>query len=122
LVHYGAGSYADTKYDRFNRAVRDAARRLRQTGKPVGLIVAHSNHAWVMTGFTSSADPALDSRAKITSVYVMGPLYPRDSKNGYDPAPNTQISYDGLKRYLTRYYDSLGPNNEWEGSFVTILP
>src|SRR4051794_14129947 len=122
LVHYGAGRYSDIKNDRFRRAVRDAARRLRQTGKPVGLIVAHSNHAWVMTGFTANTDPALDSRATISSVYVMGPLYPRSAHNGYDPAPNTQISYERLKSYLTRYYDSLGPDNEWEGSFVTILP
>ena len=35
---------------------------------------------------------------------------------------NNGISYEGLKSYLTRYYDSLGPNNEWEGSFVTVLP
>jgi hypothetical protein len=122
LVHYGAGSYADVSYDRFHRAIRDAARRLRQTGKPVGLVVAHSNHAWVMTGFESTADPAFDANAEVTSVYVMGPLYPRKSHNGYDPAPNTRISYEAMKSYLTRYYDRLGPKNEWEGSFVTILP
>ena len=75
-----------------------------------------------MTGFTATADPAFDSRATITSLSIMGPLYPRSSHNGYDPAPNTRIGYDRLKGYLTRYYDSLGPKNEWEGSFVTILP
>ncbi len=122
LVHYRAGNYADVKYEHFRRAVRDAARRLRQTGKPVGLVVAHSSHAWVMTGFTASSDPALDANATITSVYVLGPLYPRKTHNGYDPAPDTRIDYDHLKRYLTRYYDRLGPKNEWEGSFVTILP
>jgi hypothetical protein len=122
LVHYGAGAYSDASSDHFKRAVRDAARRLRQTGKPVGLIVMHSSHAWVMTGFSATADPALDSRAQITAVYVMGPLYPRKSQHGYDPSPNTRFSFDGLKAYLTRYYDSLGPDNEWEGNFVTILP
>jgi hypothetical protein len=122
LVHYGAGAYADVKSDHFRGAIRDAARRLRLTGKPVGLVVAHSNHAWVMTGFTATSDPGFDRRATITSVYVLGPLYPRKSHSGYDPSPNTRIGYDHLKRYLTRYYDSLGPKNEWEGSFVTIVP
>ena len=75
LVHYGAGAYHDARVAHFKEAVRTAALRLRQTGKPVGLVVAHSSHAWVMTGFSATADPALDPQATITAVYVMGPLY-----------------------------------------------
>ena len=75
-----------------------------------------------MTGFSATADPALDPQATITAVYVMGPLYPRKPHDGYDPSPDTRLSFDQLKSYFTRYYDSLGPHNPWEGSFVTILP
>lgn len=122
LVHFGGGSYAWVSNDSFKRSIRQAALAIRETGKPVGLVVAHSNHAWVMTGFDAKTDPALDSAAVITAVYVMGPLYPRPAHNGYDPAPDTRIAYQDLKRFHSRYFDSLGPDNPWEGTFVTIQP
>lgn len=122
LTNFGGGHYEDVSNPRYKRSIRFAVRRLRQTGKPVGLVVAHSNHAWVLTGFESATDPALDHLAQIKALYVMGPLWPSTNSSGFDPRPNTRFTFEQLKRYHTRYYDSRGPNNPWEYTFVSILP
>lgn len=123
LVHFGAGdSYKVVSNPRYKPSIQEAVRRLRATGKPVGLIVAHSNHAWVLTGFEATTDPAIDENAQITALYVMGSLWPRKSSNGYDPPPNTRLTFDELRKFHTRYYDKSGPDNPWEGMFVTIVP
>jgi hypothetical protein len=122
LQVHGAGTrYHVVEKSSFRRAVRAAARALRQTGKPVGLLVGHGSHAWVMTGFKATADPALTDDFEVTSVYIMGPLYPRPKHYGFDPYPNKRLGMDTLRLRLTRYHDRLGPSR-WDGSFVVILP
>jgi hypothetical protein len=123
LERFGGGNgYHAVSTQTYRASIRGLARRMRETGKPVGLIVAHSSHAWVAVGFDATADPAIDHTAEVTAVYVMGPLYPRQRRGGYDMPPNTRLPYDRLKSFHTRYYDSAGPNNPWEGTFVTIQP
>lgn len=93
------------------------------TGEPVGLVINHHNHAWVMTGFESSTDPAVDRGFKLTAVYIMGPLYPRPPHNGMDPPPDTRLTYQQMKSFLNRYFGAAeDPNNPWEGTYVTIQP
>lgn len=118
----GSSGYHDASNPRYKRSIRMAVRRLRQTGKPVGLVVAHSNHAWVLAGFEATSDPGLDPLAQITALYVTGTLWPRTTHNGYDLPPDTRFTFLQLKQFHTRYYDSSGPNNPWEGTFVTVLP
>ena len=120
-VHGAGTNYQAVEKSTFRRAVRAAARALRKTGKPVGLLVGHGSHAWVMTGFRATADPAMTNDFEVTAVYIMGPLYPRPKHYGFDPYPNKRISIDTLKLRLTRYRDRLGPS-PWDGSFVVILP
>ena len=52
---------------------------LRKTRLPVGITVSHGNHAWVLTGFTATADPAKTSHFTVTSVRVVGPLWGRQN-------------------------------------------
>jgi len=42
----------------YSDAVRSAARQLRLMHRPVALLVDAGRHAWVLTGFTATADPA----------------------------------------------------------------
>ncbi|HJW21091.1 MAG TPA: hypothetical protein VJ506_01550, partial [Candidatus Limnocylindrales bacterium] len=122
LQVHGAGTgYHAVELSSFRRAVRAAARALRKTGKPVGLLVGHGSHAWVMTGFRATADPAMTDDFEVTSVYIMGPLYPRPKHYGFDPYPNKRLGMDTLRLRLTRYRDRLGPS-QWDGSFVIITP
>ena len=109
--------------DSFKGAVRSAVKRLRVTHQPVGLIIDHHYHAWVMTGFEASADPKVDSSFVVQAVYIMGPLYPRPQQsNGLDPPPDTRLTRRELAHYLNTYIDHLKPNGPWEGKYVTIQP
>ena len=40
-----------------DEALRLAAASIRQTNRPVGLLVWRGRHAWVMSGFKATADP-----------------------------------------------------------------
>jgi hypothetical protein len=120
-VHGAGTGYHVVEKSGFRAALRAAARALRRTGKPVGLLVGHGSHAWVMTGFTATADPAMTGDFEVTGVYILGPLHPRTPHHGFDPAPNTRLSTDRMKNFLTRYDDRLGPS-PWDRSYVLILP
>src|SRR6185503_18109988 len=47
----GAGPYRLVGTDTIDEALLTAARAMRQTGKPVGLLMWRGRHAWVMSGF-----------------------------------------------------------------------
>ena len=113
-VHGAGPGYHVVKRRHFRGAVRAAARSVRQTGKPVGLLVGHGSHAWVMTGFAATADPAVTNDFEVTAVYMMGSLTRAAELYGFDPAPNTRMSIDRLRAsFLTRYDDRLGPSR-WD--------
>jgi hypothetical protein len=99
-------------------AINLAALHLRLTNRPVGLAVKDTTHAWVMTGFEATADPAFDPAFKVTAVYVSGPLYPKEQSRGYDMAPDTRIAVSDLGRYFTPVEFKGG----WAWEFVAPLP
>ena len=88
LRHFVDGRYRLYASSSFDSALRSAVTNLRKTNLPVGITVSHGNHAWVLTGFTATADPAVTSRFKVTSVRVVGPLWGLQSRSyGYDMRP-----------------------------------
>ena len=103
----------------FDAAVRSAVTRLRQTREPVALIVSRGRHAWVLTGFTATADPARTTNFRVITVRVTGPLYGRQSVNGYDAPPDTSLSYAAFRRFLLpfRFRTTATP---WTGRYLTI--
>ena len=110
--------YASTSFD---SALRSAVTNLRRTNLPVGLTVDHGNHAWLITGFTATADPARTSAFTVTSVRVVGPLYGLQSRNGYDMPPDTRLTPSQLRRFFTPwYYAPL--RMVWDGRYVSIQP
>jgi hypothetical protein len=122
----GFRRYIDDRYrlvtsSTFDNALRSAVKRMRQTNLPVALAVAHGNHGWILTGFTSTADPAVTSSFKVTSVRVVGPLYGLQSKNGYDMPPNTKLTPTQLKQFFTRWW--YAPKRMvWDNRYVSIQP
>jgi len=88
----------------------------------VGLLVGHGNHAWVLTGFTATADPAVTSRFSVTSVRVTGPLWGLQNRTyGYDMRPDKRLTPSQLHDFLTPCH--YGPiRMAWEGDYVTIQP
>jgi len=118
LNTFSSHSYQDESFATFDDALRAATTAMRETNLPVGLLVDHAHHAWVMTGFAATADP-LRSPFNVTSVTVMGPLYPRQS-GGYDPRPGTHFTPSQLARYMT-YYTEAFPVR-WSNDYVIIAP
>jgi hypothetical protein len=95
---------------------------MRETGRPVGLLVWHGAHAWVLHGFEASADPLRDPAATITAVYVSDPWYPRASSTwGASPKPNTRLSITQLGRDFLPW-QRRRPNPAKDGRYFLVLP
>ena len=72
----GAGPYKLVGDDTIQGALRTAAKAIAETGKPVGLLVWRGRHAWVMSGFTATADPLETDDFRVTAAIVHGPAVP----------------------------------------------
>jgi hypothetical protein len=122
LRHWGAGYYrVGGKYTR-QGSLKQAAKRMRLTGKPVGLLVQEGGHAWVMTGFQATADPAKTTDFKVTGVQAMGSLWPDGTINGrpYDPAPKTWLTMRQIRNKFLAY--RWKPATTWNGRWITVIP
>ena len=102
--HFVDARYRLVASTSFDAALRSAVTSLRRTDLPVGITVDHGNHAWLLTGFTATADPAVTTSFTVTSVRVVGPLYGLQSRNGYDMPPDTRLTPAQLRRFFTPWY------------------
>jgi hypothetical protein len=104
LNRLDAGPYRLVGADTLQEALRLAARSIRETGKPVGLLVWAGRHAWVMSGFEATADPRRTDTFRVTKAIVLDPLYPYGSaKWGASPRPREAISIATLgKQFVPR--------------------
>jgi hypothetical protein len=104
LNQLGAGPYRLVGTTTLDEALRLAAVSIRSTGKPVGLLVWAGRHAWVMSGFEATADPALTADFRVTRAIVLDPLYPYGSSRwGASPRPRQAISPATLgKQFVPR--------------------
>src|SRR6476659_6147799 len=75
LTLEGGGPYQVVGKDTVQEALLTAARAMRTTGRPVGLLVWRGRHAWVMSGFRATRDPLLPG-ARVTAAIVEDPLHP----------------------------------------------
>jgi hypothetical protein len=122
LHHYIDARYRLVASRSFDAALRSAVTNLRLTHLPVGITVAHGNHAWVLTGFTATADPAVTTRFTVTSVRVTGPLWGLQSRSyGYDMRPDTRLTPGQLRGFFTPWHYA-GVRMAWEGRWVSIQP
>lgn len=121
LARYVDSRYRLVTYASLDAALHDAVTRMRLTGLPVSLAVMHGNHAWVLNGFTATADPARTSDFTVTSVRVTGPLYGRQSVNGYDMPPDTKLTTAAFRTFFTPFHYAR-VHMVWEGRFITIQP
>ncbi|HEX4897213.1 MAG TPA: hypothetical protein VFV53_02515 [Candidatus Limnocylindrales bacterium] len=121
MRHFVNDRYRLVSTTSFGLSLQLAVLRMRLTGLPVALAVAHGNHGWILNGFTATADPAATTDFAVTTVSVTGPLWGLQSRNGYDMPPNTTLTVDQLKTHFTRWhYDPLPM--VWDGTFVSIQP
>ncbi len=134
LNELGAGPYRLIGVTRLDEAMRLAAVSIRTTGKPVGLLVWAGRHAWVMSGFEATADPARTSNFKVTRAIVLDPLYPHGSSRwGASPGPREAITLATLgKQFVPRRRgtwpgavtgtEGAATMNALAGMYVLVLP
>lgn len=127
----GGGPYQLVGERTLDDALRTAARAIRTTGRPVGLLVWRGGHAWVMSGFSATADPAVTNEFDVTRVVVLDPLYPYGSRTwGPSPRPGAALTPAQVGRqFVARRQRSLSsPSasvNRWStlgGKYVLVLP
>ncbi|HEX5015916.1 MAG TPA: hypothetical protein VFV72_17350 [Candidatus Limnocylindrales bacterium] len=134
LNQLNAGPYRLVGTDTLDEALRLAAAAIRATNRPVGLLVWRGRHAWVMSGFHSTADPRATSDYAVTAAIVMDPLYPYGSKVwGRSPKPREALSPSDLGRqFVPRRQGSIPGGGSLgaagatmaslSGKYVLVLP
>jgi hypothetical protein len=123
LNRLGYGPYAVAVEPTRAAALAAAAKALRLTGRPVGLLMWRGAHAWVMSGFRATADPARTDRFAVTHVYVEDPWYPRGSSLwGSSPAPDSIVPVPVLAADLLPFRRPTVRYPDKDGRFVLVLP
>jgi hypothetical protein len=123
----GLRKYVDDRYRlassrSFGAALKSAVTAMRRTNLPVAITVAHGNHAWILVGFTATADPAKTSSFTVTSVRVVGPLWGLQSRTyGYDMRPARRLTRSQFASFFTPWHYA-GIRMAWEGRWVSIQP
>ena len=119
LNQMGGGPYKVVGKATLEEALMSAARAMRTTGRPVGLLVWRGRHAWVMSGFKATGDPLIRG-SRVTAAIVEDPLYPHSSGIwGRSPAPGATLSVEALGRqFVPRRLSS----SQFGGMYVLVLP
>jgi hypothetical protein len=125
----GGGPYRVVGARSLSMILRVAAKAMRETGRPVGLLMWHGRHAWVMSGFRATADPARTDAFRVTGVIVEDPLYPHGSSVwGPSPRPGAMLTVARLgKQFVPRRsrspWASANPSmRRFAGMYVVVLP
>jgi hypothetical protein len=122
LNRLGAGPYTLVGATTIDEAMLTAAKAMRKTGKPVGLLMWRGRHAWVMSGFRATGDP-LATGTRVTAVYVEDPLYPYGSSVwGKSPKPGAALSIAELGRQYVPRRTSNRFGSALSGKYVLVLP
>ena len=118
----GAGPYHLVGATTIEEALLAAARAMRTTGKPVGLLMWRGRHAWVMSGFRATGDPLVPG-TRVTGVHVEDPLYPHGSSVwGPSPAPGAYLTVAELARQYVPRRQSTRFGSALSGKYVLVLP
>jgi hypothetical protein len=90
----------------------------------VGLVMWRGRHAWVMSGFESTADPRKSDAFDVTGVRVLDPLYPNGSSVwGKSPRPNSLVSPATLgKQFVVRDVTRSRVNLGVPTGYLMIVP
>ena len=122
LRHFVDDRYRLVASKTFDHALRLAVTRMRLTNLPVAITVDEGNHAWILTGFSATADPATDDTFKVTSVRVVGPLYGLQSRTyGYDMKPGTSLTVKQLRHFFTPWWYA-SKRMIWDHKYISIQP
>jgi hypothetical protein len=123
LTQLGFGPYVvDVEATRV-AAIHVAARALRLTGKPGGILAWRGAHSWVMSGFKATADPALTDNFRVTDVYIEDVWWPRVSSIwGASRKPDSLVPVSVLGEDILPWRRPTGSYPDKDGKYVLVLP
>ena len=122
LNEIGLGPYELVSVPDYEEALRVAAAALRDTGRPVGLVMWRGRHAWVMSGFESMGDPSLREDFEVTGIRVVDPLYPYGSGTwGPSPEPNQLLTKEELAKQFV-FREQRRWSSHIPSGFLLVLP
>ena len=123
LTELGYGGYQVSIQPSIKAAIHLAARQIRLTNRPAGLMVWKGAHSWVMSGFNATADPAVTDSFTVTSVRIEDVWYPRLSTIwGYSRKPDASVPVSALPEDFLPWKRPLGSYPKKDGNFVIIIP
>jgi hypothetical protein len=113
LNHLGFGQFETMSIGSMDEALKVAARQMRYTAKPVGLIVWAGDHAWVMSG-----------DFEVTAVWIEDPWFGRTDRTwGTGLAPHSLLSKadlaDDFVTWPSRYFAPVFGQSE---RYVIVAP
>jgi hypothetical protein len=122
LERLGYGRFVEMASGSKQGALRLAARQMRFTGRPVGLLVWEGEHAWVMSGFKATADPAYTDNFRVTAVWIEDPWAGRSSSFwGRGLAPHSLVGVENLRGFV-RWESFHRPEYGKRGKFTIVAP
>ncbi len=123
LDKLGYGNYDVRIQPSIRAAIQLAARQIRLTSRPAGLMVWRGAHSWVMSGFNATADPALTNDYTVTAVRIEDVWYPRFSTLwGYSRAPDSLYKVSDLSQDFLPWKRPYGTYPRKDGNFVIVVP
>jgi hypothetical protein len=124
LNDIGIGPYVLVSIPTLDEALTVAAKAIRATDRPVGLVMWRGRHAWMMSGFEATADPAKVDDFDVTGIRVQDPLYPNGSSVwGPSPRPNSLVSPATLgKQFVVRDVNRSRVNLGVPTGYLMIVP
>lgn len=123
LDRLGSGPYEVISERTIPRAVKAAARAVRLTGRPAALLVWRGAHAWVMSGFRATADPALTDDFQVTHVWIEDVWWPRISTIwGESRSPDALVPVRLLPEDYLPWKRPTGRYPGKDGRFVLVVP
>jgi hypothetical protein len=119
----GYGPYRMAIRPTMEEAIKLAAKQMRLTNKPVGLLVWRGAHSWSMSGFKSDVDPLTTDDFNVLGIYAEDVWYPRISSIwGPSFEPDTFDPYDQLSIDYKHYRRPREVHPDKDGQWVLIVP
>lgn len=123
LESLGFGRYKVLAMPTRMRAFNAAAKAIRRTRRPVALLVWRGAHNWVVSGFRSTADPALGDDFRVTALRIEDVWYPRISSIwGESRPPDALVPVKVMPQDYLPWRRPTGRYPGKDGKFVLIVP
>jgi putative peptidoglycan lipid II flippase len=127
LTQLGYGKYSVGTRASMSDAITIVVKQIRKTQRPAGLLVWYGWHAWIVSGFTATADPATTSIFTVLSLRIEDVWYPRQSKlwnkdrNGYSRPPDSDVPVGLLSQDYKVWHQARVIAGR-EGMYVFVIP